>query len=639
MTAIIRALSAALLHFVWQGLVVTVVLWGALFALRRARASVRYAASCAALALLVTLPAITTWLLYAPGVAISRPSAATALFAAPLSSNAPAARDWLALVQAWAVPVWCCGVLLFSFRMLWGCARIGQLRRAGAAPDASLRCTVAALADRMGLTRPVRLLLSPVADSPSVTGWLRPIVLLPISAAAGLSTDQLEAVLAHELAHIRRHDYLVNLLQMGAETLLFYHPAVWWISAGIRHERELCCDDAAVAAVGSAIPYARALATLEKMRIARPAMALASTDGPLFYRIRRLVSGGGEYAPSKLSGAVALAMGLLCGVLCVNWARGQERAPVTVNTPDAVLLHRTPVEYPRAIRDKGVQGTVSVEVTLNDAGEVTDARIINGPDELRKPVLSSVLNWHFQPGPKTRVVDVAFDATAKEPEAREHPGDIEILTKIGQIRIEPVIALAVRNVELERTTQSVQLLNEQLQQQQQALVNAMNSGVAGERLAQIRGSLRELEARLEEARLATDEAKRGLAETQIDVQKQESLAHADRAPMEALAQVNQERLEQLGQLRRQLEELANASPGKLATIEIRGLTEKAADDLLGRLSLHVGDTLTTESMERARRAVEQFDAHLEFNIGSEPEGMVIRIHPMGAAGAPLVRPK
>src|SRR5262249_8883638 len=201
------------------------------------------------------------------------------------------------------------------------------------------------------------------------TGWLRPVVMLPISAATGLTAEQLESVLAHELAHIRRHDYLVNLLQMAAETLLFYHPAVWWISTRIRHERELCCDDLAVRATGGALSYARALTALEKMRTSRPALALASTDGPLFYRSRRLVTGASEYGPSKLSGVIALALGLACVVLCVNWAHAQ----VTVNTQGAVLLHRTEVQYPRALREKGVQGTVTVEATVNAAGEVTDA--------------------------------------------------------------------------------------------------------------------------------------------------------------------------------------------------------------------------------------------------------------------------
>ena len=142
----------------------------------------------------------------------------------------------------------------------------------------------------------------------------------------GLTTQQLEAVLAHELAHIRRYDYLVNLLQMAVETLLFYHPAVWWTSSRIRHERELCCDDLAVASCGDALCYARALTRLERLRIATPAMALGSTGGPLAYRIQRLIGAGTRgYGYSKLPGLLALIAGLACFGLNIHWAHGQEK--------------------------------------------------------------------------------------------------------------------------------------------------------------------------------------------------------------------------------------------------------------------------------------------------------------------------
>ena len=118
-----------------------------------------------------------------------------------------------------------------------------------------------------------------MVDVPTVVGWLRPAVILPVAALANLSPAQVEAVLAHELAHIRRHDYLVNLFQTLAETLLFYHPAVWWLSARIRTEREHCCDDVAVAVSGDAVGYARALAELEAWRVGTPGMALAATGG------------------------------------------------------------------------------------------------------------------------------------------------------------------------------------------------------------------------------------------------------------------------------------------------------------------------------------------------------------------------
>src|SRR5215471_5925346 len=449
MTAITRALSSALLHFFWQGLVVMILLWLALFLLRKRSAAIRYAASCAALALLVALPAITTWSLYEHPSAAPKGTVLMDSLAVVPPGPASGGIDWLGLAQAWTVPVWSLGVLLCSLRMAWGCMQISALRRAGEAAEGQLRAAFAELAERMGVRRPVRLLLSTVTNSPSLTGWLRPVVLLPISAIAGLTPDQLEAVLAHELAHIRRHDYLVNLFQMAAEALLFYHPAVWWISARIRHERELCCDDLAVRACGGAICYARALTALEKMRAVRPVGALGSTDGPLFYRIRRLLGAGGEYGPSKLSGMIALSLGVACLALCVNWAPAQEpvRAVelrseitqdgigITVNTGGAVLLHRPRLEYPEALIAKQVQGIVSVEAILDATGNVIDARVLSGPDELRKVSLSSVLNWHFAPGGgNTRTVQIGFQPPVAPVEGEPLSRTVTIRDAQGETR-------------------------------------------------------------------------------------------------------------------------------------------------------------------------------------------------------------
>src|SRR5262249_14459722 len=138
------------------------------------------------------------------------------------------------------------------------------------------------------VSRRVRLLPTNRVDSPSVIGWLRPVILAPVGMLSGLAPQQVEALLAHELAHVRRHDYLVSVLQGIAESLLFYHPAVWWISNQIRTEREHCCDDLAVEASGDVLVYARALAALEAMRPAHVKALLSASDGSLLGRIQRL---------------------------------------------------------------------------------------------------------------------------------------------------------------------------------------------------------------------------------------------------------------------------------------------------------------------------------------------------------------
>jgi beta-lactamase regulating signal transducer with metallopeptidase domain len=214
------------------------------------------------------------------------------------------------------VALWGAGVLVLSIRYLGGWRVVRRMDRS-ARPllDADVSSRLARLLRRMRVTRPVRLLESAMVEVPTVVGWLRPAILLPAATIAGLSPEQLEAILAHELAHVRRHDYLASLLQSAVETVLFYHPAVWWVSHRMRVERELCCDDEAVAACGNPIEYARALAGLEALRPA-PRLAPAATGGPLFERIARLVaapSGQGlraTRAAAALLGGAALVLAL-----------------------------------------------------------------------------------------------------------------------------------------------------------------------------------------------------------------------------------------------------------------------------------------------------------------------------------------
>ena len=138
-------------------------------------------------------------------------------------------------------------------------------------------------------------------------GWLRPVVLLPVFALTGLSEEQFRAVIAHELAHIRRHDLLVNLFQMLVETLLFYHPAMWWLNRRIRAERELCCDEIAVSLTGNRLEYARALTLMAEWKNA-PLLAMAANRGPLSQRIFHILG-------RKPSGAGQRVAGLTGGML------------------------------------------------------------------------------------------------------------------------------------------------------------------------------------------------------------------------------------------------------------------------------------------------------------------------------------
>jgi uncharacterized protein (TIGR03435 family) len=335
MSGLTQALNAALIDFLWQGALVGVLLWTSLFALRQRSADTRYAVGCAALGALAVLPVITTAVFYARALPTDTRAFSAAASSRTLVNTQQAvaliwtgsdfqSTAWLAPLQAWVLPLWSVGVLIFSVRLACGGAQAFALSRHVQPSDEGVHAMVSRLATRMGLDRAVRVLTTIGVDAPSVMGWLRPVILLPPASLLGLTPQQLEAVLAHELAHVRRHDYLVNILQMVVETLLFYHPAVWWTSKQIRLERELCCDDLAVRACGDALCYARALTTLEKLRVSVPSLAMGSTSGPLLFRIQRLMGATTrEYGPSRVPGVVAMSLALVCVAFNVNWVRAQ----------------------------------------------------------------------------------------------------------------------------------------------------------------------------------------------------------------------------------------------------------------------------------------------------------------------------
>jgi beta-lactamase regulating signal transducer with metallopeptidase domain/peptidoglycan/xylan/chitin deacetylase (PgdA/CDA1 family) len=346
MQPMVQALGWALVHFIWQGAGLALITASALMLMRNFGAHTRYVVATACLSLMLAAPVITLSRIYSnlpsdayeqgqsaalsaegdragtkatmPGAsrvsqtfdagAAARPASFASFDNLSESRFAPFAR-LLALF-------WLCGAIFFSVRLLSGWIVTERLRRHGTG-RVSEACEemFARLSLSLKVSRPVRLYKSMLVEVPTVIGWLRPVILVPVSAFTGLSREQLEALLAHELAHVRRYDYLVNLVQAVAETLLFYHPAVWWVSKQIRVEREHACDDLAVEACGDALVYARALAELESLRVDdEHTLALAATggSGSLINRIRRLISTPareGQRHPARLA-ALLLFVGL-----------------------------------------------------------------------------------------------------------------------------------------------------------------------------------------------------------------------------------------------------------------------------------------------------------------------------------------
>lgn len=328
-----QAIGWALLHLLWQATIVAGILAAVLALLPRESANARYAASCGALALVFAMfvatairsydPAaapVQTTMVMVPGEEITVP-----LTQIPAVIVATAAASWRdraidAMTTArqslpTVVAFWFIGVVFLSSRLLVSWVRARALVYRGAV-DASheWQRVAARLSDALGLKRAVRLLESAAVEVPSVIGTLRPVILLPASTLTGLTPEQLEMVLAHELAHIRRHDFLINLLQAFVETLMFFHPAVWWMSRRVRIERENCCDDMAVAVCGNPLQYAKALTRLEELRAAALPVVVAANGGSLLDRIRRIAAGRPEVTSISSRWAAALATMAILGL-------------------------------------------------------------------------------------------------------------------------------------------------------------------------------------------------------------------------------------------------------------------------------------------------------------------------------------
>ncbi len=271
------------------------------------------------------------------------------------------------------VTIWLIGVFALAIWHLGGYAQLQKLRKKMVKQvDSSLHDKLKILTQKLGVIQTVQLLESALVQVPTVVGWLKPVILLPASTLTGLTTEQLEAILAHELAHIKRYDYLVNILQTIVEILGFYHPAVWWISRKIRNERENCCDDIAVAICGDKIHYAKALASMEEIR-GRDQLAVAATGGNLFSRICRLL-GKNTSEKNTLSWIPALTVILLLIALAI---------PTTIaftsnrnDDPNSSQIEKMLIDSFRENHDKFESGILAwTRTTMNDGfGNFSDGK-------------------------------------------------------------------------------------------------------------------------------------------------------------------------------------------------------------------------------------------------------------------------
>ncbi|MBC3930128.1 M56 family metallopeptidase [Undibacterium curvum] len=313
-----QILGWPLLDFVWQGVLIAGVAALLLSLCRHARPQTRYLIASGAMLLCALLP-LAGMLLQA-----SRPPSLTLSAALQLLAETSATTEvqWqdsnlllsmLAPVLPFLVTLWLSGVTLMLSRYLLGLLWIARLgSQAGQATYLSAmgdwQHSARTLQARFGIRREVRLLWKTEILSPMTTGCWRPVILMPVSLLSGMSPSMIEALLAHELAHIRRWDYLVKLLQNLVQALLFYHPVVWWLGRQMDSERELIADQLAVAATGQSRELALALQSLDQMQMQQQALALAAHGGDLLSRIRQILRPGPQAWQWKMALPVVLAV-------------------------------------------------------------------------------------------------------------------------------------------------------------------------------------------------------------------------------------------------------------------------------------------------------------------------------------------
>ncbi|MEV4783561.1 M56 family metallopeptidase [Burkholderia sp. LMU1-1-1.1] len=376
MSAFTFALGLTLMHFLWQGLLIGCATALALALMRNARAEYRYLLACSALMACLCWPAFDLYQRLGGSAAASADFKMIELAAQTITGAGEPfdLRDSLrGIVGLWAL----CAVAL-ALRMVLGLLWINRAAGEDApchrADRLRWEASLARLARRFDVTRTVRLRIVDTLASPVTAGWWRPVVLVPASLVSGMPPDLLAALLAHEMAHIKHHDYLVNLLQNAIETVLFYHPAVWWISNRIRVERELMADDLAARTLGEPRRLALALSELEKLQFSTHHLAQAANGGNLMERIQRLM----RPAPRALNWKAAIPMLGLALACMTIYAEAVAADKAAGRTAAAVVDFKTCAKplWPEGAVARKEEGAVTLAFTVGTDGKAKRSEVI-----------------------------------------------------------------------------------------------------------------------------------------------------------------------------------------------------------------------------------------------------------------------
>jgi prepilin-type processing-associated H-X9-DG protein len=374
-----QRIGLTLIHFLWQGLIMAILVGVFVRTLKVRQGNSRYTVYLMSFVAMMLCPVVTFIAINIPAETISIVSPERAGLTKPFyiasdttspvvaelskadisSSSMPKrittidsvslrqrASNYLHVSLPWLLVVWMVGVLILSVRLVIGFIGVYRWRRHLEPLPKGLSQSISSLTEKLGMKDFSRIFISPSVLQAMATGYLRPMVLLPAAMVTHMQPEMLEAVIAHELAHIHRFDLWINLIQRIAETMLFYHPAIWWLSGRLRSERELCCDDLAVKATQKRLTYATTLESVRRTKLAAKQPVLAAGLGhdrkPTLSRVRHIL----DLAPAQHNCPFWLA-GIIAVLLLVG---------LTIPTTLALALEQS-----------GKTGTQVVDETATEA--------------------------------------------------------------------------------------------------------------------------------------------------------------------------------------------------------------------------------------------------------------------------------
>ncbi len=366
---LINALGWTFVHSLWQGSLVALIMTAVLGKISSQQARKRYVIATLSLISVLLCSVITFVLLYQQPVETVR---GTDLFATAVTATADVATlsiyAWISQFNPFLVSIWIMGVVFFALRFCFGLGYLQHLKSQTIVTSPEWQTSLDKIVHTLGYTRSVRLAQSALIRIPVVTGYLKPVILFPVGIINQLHTDEVEAILAHEVAHLVRNDFVQNLVQSLIEMVFYYHPAVWWISAVVRSERENCCDDLAVQVCSNSFTYAKALVRLEDVSYRAPALALpfAGSKGHLLNRIKRILN-----QPQNKSNVMERIIATVILIGCVTLLSFTEKNAQTKPETDVLT------EYHFTVTDTvPVQRDITVMKTLE--GKDIEMRSENG---------------------------------------------------------------------------------------------------------------------------------------------------------------------------------------------------------------------------------------------------------------------